>query len=152
MNDLKKTTPIISILQLFVFIISFLVIYGVIVFVAFLLSELIKQLPIINIINYWFPMSDSILFTFAPIISAFSIHSFCNLLFKKYYFNTISTIIFFALVSWLMVDHIIRMVMKYGLISWDSLNWIWSDVILMAVIFCMFYARTELSNKENDKS
>ena len=53
--------------------------------------------------------------------------------------------------SWLTIDHIIRMAGKYTIISWDFANWVWCDAIMFIALLVMFYKRTKFAIKDQGK-
>lgn len=133
----------VSIIQCFSFIISYVIIYFLVGIICLTIADFISNISFLALFLKAFPVNDTIAYTLLPISSYFLIYSFNNFVFKKYYFNNISTIIFFVFLSWLTVDHIIKTASKYGIISWDFANWIWSDVLFIALVFASFGNRTQ---------
>lgn len=150
-DELILPNAIIAVLQTITFIASYLIFYFLISLVAFAIVGVIENIGFIKVLFLGFPVGDTIAFTLTPICVASLMYAVNNALYKKYYFHTISTILLFMFLSWLTIAHIISTVQANGLFSWDTANWIWSDVILIAIVFSSFYHRSVLFlNKDNE--
>lgn len=149
--DLNLPNTIIAVLQTITFIASYIIFYFIISFVAFAIVGLINNIGFIKALFWGFPVSDSIAFTLTPACVAYIMYVVNTALYKKYYFHTISTILLFMFLSWLTIAHIISTIRSNGLFSWNTANWIWSDTILIAIVFYTFYHRSVLcSNKAKE--
>ena len=146
---LKNPSFLIIVAQCFTFIVFYLVIYAIIGTICIALANFIGSIKFLQGFLFVFPINDTIAYTMLPVISAILIYYANDRIYRKYYFHIFSTAIFFMLLSWLTVDHIINMIQKYGAISWNFVNWLWSDVIFIAIIFVTFYKRTKLYRKED---
>ena len=148
----KDPSVLISILQLITFIASYLIIYSIIGIICFGIGGFMAEIPFLKIFLVAFPIHETVMYTILPITSGYLIFALNNFIYKKYYFNLISTAIFFMFLSWLMVDHIINTASKYGIISWNFGNWLWSDALLVVIIFTQFFNRTRYSEERRLKN
>jgi hypothetical protein len=148
----KDPSVLISILQLITFIASYLIIYSIIGIICLAISNFIAEVQFFKIFLVAFPVHETVMYTMLPIISGYLIFALNDFIYKKYYFNLISTAIFFMFLSWLMVDHIINTASKYGIISWNFGNWLWSDALLVVIIFTQFFNRTRYSEERRLKN
>lgn len=144
----KEPNVLLSISQLLAFIASYLIIYFVLGIIFISIANFISGISFLQVFLYAFPVHETIAYTMLPAFSAFFIYAANDFVYKKYYFNLISTALFFMFLSWLMVDHIISTATKYGIISWDFVNWLWSDAIMVIAIFVLFFKRTKFGEEK----
>lgn len=150
-TELTPPTAIIVVLQTITFIASYLIFYFLISFVAFAIVGVINNIGLFKVLSFGFPVGDTIAFTITPACVAYLMYIVNAALYKKYYFHTVSIILLFMFLSWLTISHIISTIQANGLFSWNTANWIWSDVILIAIVFYTFYHRSVLfSNKSSE--
>ena len=147
-TTLKDPNVLLVIAQCFTFILLYIIIYFIITAICITLANFIESIWFLQGFLYVFPINDTIAYTTLPLFSAFLIYYANDRIYKKYYFHIVSTAIFFMLLSWLTVDHILNMIQNYGIVSWDFINWLWSDVMFIVIIFVTFYKRTKLYRKK----
>ena len=85
--------------------------------------------------NFWLRISETITYTFTPVIIASAV----VFIMRKLYFKTklllVPTIINLMILAWMLIDHLITIISQYGLLSWDFANQIWYDVIFCYALF-----------------
>lgn len=98
--------------------------------------------------NFWLRISETITYTFTPIIIA----SVVVFIMRKLYFKTklllVPTIINLMILAWMLIDHLITIISQYGLLSWDFANQIWYDVIFCYALFTGLIELLPIYSKE----
>lgn len=119
-------------LQVFVFMALYEVILYFITFVISFAVFYIADIPVIGFIFTIRYITDTILYSLAPLASGALIITVFSLIFKNIYLGSALTI--YAIVSYAIISQLISIISEYGLISWDTANTIWYDIILCAFI------------------
>ena len=147
-TNYKEPNVLLSVLQLLTFIAAYIIIYFILGLIFFTIANFISGIPFLKYFLRAFPVHETISYTLLPILSAALIYEANSFIYKKYYFNLISTALFFMFLSWLMVDHIIDTAANYGVFTWSFANWLWSDALLVVIIFVMFFKRTKFGEEK----
>lgn len=127
-------------------IITFVVIYEIFAFIVNILFGLMYSLftkfptlyAIINV-RIW----DGIIYSLIPIFMAISIIILMGFLFKKVRITIISFILIEIFLIYICVSDIINTIFANGLLSWNTANVIWSDLL---IIFIISFGIIELSD------
>lgn len=146
---LQRPSILISVAQVIVFLILYILISYVAVYLLSALAFLVQHIPLIGA----FSISETIIYTITPICIGIGLFSIMTLIFRKYMFGTIAIIICFMFLSYAVISQIISVASAYGIVSWDFFNELWLCVILSAVIVYLFYRRSEFyitKLKDND--
>lgn len=128
-------------------IIVFLALYEIVLTVfSYGLSYIYYFILQIPILKYWFAMTtvhDTITYTFLPIASGLGIVCLFNLIYRKYRVQLVPALCIFAVISYAVINTLINTIITYGLISWDTANSIWYDVILCGILFFGIYSKID---------
>ena len=142
--NLKNPKWYIQILQ----VIAYVVIYEILAYlIGFLMSVvlfLLDKLPKL-ITAFWPHWDEFFSYTFTPLLLGFAVSELCSIIFKKYYFGKISTILCFMVTSYTVVSQLISVIAENGLINWAVGQQIWFDIILCGLLFSFLYNRSAFS-------
>lgn len=122
----------------FLQVISFMIIYDVVLyFCTFFLTFIYELLLNVPIINNWLSIIyvyESTFYTFLPIMCGSLIITIISFIFKKTGIYLGSAIIIFMLLSFSIISQLISTISTYGIISWDTANIVWYDIILCVIL------------------
>ena len=119
-------------------IITFWIIYEILSFLGACIVALILAIP-----SWIFGSNgdgtlnragETLVYTLAPGMIGHLLAVILSFLYSKTKLYTIPCIINFAILAWLLINHLISIASQYGIFSWDTINQIWYDVILCIFI------------------
>lgn len=147
-EDIELITPSwwMAVLQVIVFVALYEVIsYLVGILVGFGFS-IIASVPILS--GLLSSLGQGITYTILPLIIVFCVCGSFIFIFKKYYFHLISAIICGMLLSYVVISNLLDVIASNGLISWETANQVWFDVILCAGFFLTLISRIDIKNRD----
>ena len=77
---------------------------------------------------------ETLVYTLTPGMIGYLLAVILSFLYSKTKLYTIPCIINFAILAWLLINHLIGIASQYGIFSWDTINQVWYDVILCICI------------------